>query len=232
MITPGVSILMPTRGRPKGVRELITSALDTANGEIEFIMYADCDDRTLGELRKVVDDHAPIARLLVGPRLILSEGWNICWRSAQADVFMHCGDDIRFRTSGWDTTVLKEFHDCPDRILLVYGEDGIQHDHVATHGFYSRRAADCVGYFMPPYFASDWNDAWWTDVYRALGRLRYLPNVYTEHMHPVAGKGPMDRTHNERLTRHAQLNVDQIYNVQTRELRELDIVKLRTWMED
>src|SRR5262245_52599602 len=157
--------------------------------------------------------------------------WNRCAEAATYDVMMHCGDDIIFRTSNWDQRVIDQFDRYDDRIVFVHGEDGIQHGNIGTHGFLHRRWVETVGYFVPLYFSSDYNDLWLSQVADALGRRVYLPDVYTEHMHPVVGKAPLDQTHQDRLARHQRDNVDQLY----RDLagrRDEDVVKLRRVIEE
>jgi hypothetical protein len=127
--------------------------------------------------------------------------------------------------------ILDRFEQFPDRIVLVYGRDGIHDRNLATHGFLHRRWVDTVGYFVPPLFASDFNDTWLDEVARAVGRRQYVPEVYYEHLHPAVGKAPMDRTHQERLQRHVRENCDQIWR-DTAGLRKLDADKLRAAIEE
>ena len=79
-----------------------------------------------------------------------------------------------------------------------------------THGFIHRNWVDTVGYFVPPYFSSDYNDTWLNDVANMIDRRIYV-DIKTEHMHPAFNKGPMDQTHIERLQRHQEDNVDALY---------------------
>lgn len=218
-----ISILCPTRNRLDAMRRLVQSARETAANptEIEFIFYVDEDDEPSAALADELD-----ATVVRGPRIVLSEMWNRCWDEAKYDVAMHCGDDIIFRSRDWDLHVLYAFERFPDKIVLVHGRDGYQDANLATHGFRHRNWVNATGYFVPPYFSSDYNDTWVTEVADALGRRVYVPEVYTEHMHPVAGKGTWDQTHQERLARHTRDNVEQKY----RDLlpqRLDDIAKLR-----
>lgn len=219
-----ISVLLPTRNRPANVRRLLDSALETAETEVEFVVYVDDDDPTRDETCDVLARYA--VTTIVGPRVVLSEAWNRCAERARFDVMMHCGDDIVFRTYGWDARVLETFDRYPDRIVLVHGSDGFQDANLGTHSFLHRRWVETVGYLVPPYFSSDYNDTWLNEVADALGRRVYLPNVYTEHMHPVAGKGSWDQTHQERLARHQRDDVARIYRDRAPE-RAADVDKLR-----
>lgn len=227
---PLISILCPTRGRPHQVRELIgTAGLTAARlDRLQFVFYVDGDDKARHEVQDLQRTD-PRVLVVTGPRIVLSAMWNECYERAQADVLMQCGDDIRFRTSGWDQRVLRQFAAWPDRIVLIHGEDGIQGKRIATHGFIHRRWVQQVGYFVPPRFASDYNDMWLTEVADELGRRVFLPDVLTEHMHPVAGKGPWDRTHAERLHRHNVEDCDRIWRDTAKE-RAQDVAKLRAYI--
>lgn len=206
-----ISILCPTRGRPTSVARLLSSIRRTAVSDtVEVIFYVDDDDPDLEiTVDLIQDDVRSIAR--IGPRCTLSSCWNRCWDEASGDIAMQCGDDIRFRTPGWDAQIEAAFSRWPDRILLVHGDDGFQHERTATHGFLHRRWVQTVGEFVPGIFASDWADTWLTEVADRLGRRLYLPTVVTEHLHPAAGKAQWDRTHRERLARHSAEGVDMLY---------------------
>lgn len=219
-----ISVLCPTRGRPDNMRRLVESARETAiyDDQVEFIFYVDNDDPASAHMANELGVDA-----IMGDRIVLSEMWNHCWRAATHDIFMQCGDDIIFRSDGWDVRVVEAFHSIPDKIALVHGRDGFQDANLATHGFLHRNWTDAVGYFVPPYFSSDYNDLWLTEVADTLGRRVYLEDVYTEHMHPVVGKGPLDKTHQERLVRHSNDNVEKIYRDKKPE-RLGDVTKLRS----
>lgn len=219
-----ISVLVPTRNRPHSINRLVTSAFETAATEIEFVVYVDDDDPAREENLDVLN--RPGVQVIGGSRVVLSEMWNRCWEHSSHDVAMHCGDDIIFRTANWDTRVLETFDEYPDKLVFVHGEDGFQHERIGTHGFLHANWVRTLGYFVPPYFSSDYNDLWLTEVADALGRRRYLPDVYTEHMHPVAGKGTWDVTHQERLARHQRDDVAGIYAAHTAD-RMADVAKLR-----
>lgn len=195
----------------------------TAAGEVEVIFYVDDDDPT-GDL--VRSGESNDVHVITGPRILLSECWNRCAEQARYDVLMQCCDETVFRTDDWDRFVLAEFQKVPDKIVLVHGRDGIQDAGLATLGFVHRRWVDTVGYLCPPYFSCDYNDLWLTEVADALHRRVFLVNVYTEHMHPVAHKAPLDTTHQQRLSRGQRDNVGALWVTLAPE-RAADVAKLR-----
>ncbi|MBV9179882.1 MAG: glycosyltransferase family 2 protein [Acidobacteria bacterium] len=201
-----ISILCPTRGRPENIKRLIDSLLETSTVMPEIVLYRDLDDCTPGpEFWKGVE-----IKNVLGPRITLSKMWNRCAEVSTGEILMHAGDDIVFKTKGWDDYVRRAFAAFPDRLVFVHGDDGVYGDQFGTHGFLHRAWIETVGYFCPPYFSSDYNDTWLNEVASAIGRRVPLPFV-TEHMHPLTGKAEWDKTHKERLERHKADNVDELY---------------------
>lgn len=216
-----ISILCPTRGRPVEFKRMVDSArgLATHARRIEIVAYHDEDD-TSGYygLNKI--------QWIKGPRIVLSEMWNECYRASRGEILMHCGDDIVFRTAGWDVIVREAFRDSPDKILLVHGDDMSPNtDVLATHGFLHRRWVETVGYFVPPYFSSDWNDVWLTEVADHVGRRVKVP-IVTEHMHYSFGKAERDQNTAEREERGIRDGVVELYE-KTHAERIADAQKLK-----
>ncbi len=204
-----ISILCPSRGRPERFRAMWESALSMDEDNVEIVSYHDDDDPTLG-------DYDWRRGMIIGPRIVLSECWNKCFDASTGDILMHGGDDLEFKTKNWDAIVVQAFAETPDGLVFVHGDDGSpersasHYNQFGTHGFLHRHWADTVGYFVPPYFSSDYNDTWLNDVANMIGRRVFVP-ILTEHMHPDWGKGELDQTHRERLDRHARDNVAGLY---------------------
>lgn len=202
-----ISLCMPTRYRPAGLKTMWDSARFTAANpdDLELVYRLDDDDASeYGYLE------GNVTRLR-GPRIVLSELWNDAHASAAGPIYWHGGDDNIFRTKDWDDIVRYEIGRYADGIVMVHGRDGFQDERVGTHSFLTRQWIEATGFFMPPYFSSDYNDLWLTEVADAIGRRNYVPDLYIEHMHPVAGKGTWDTTHQERLARHQQDDVAAKY---------------------
>jgi glycosyltransferase involved in cell wall biosynthesis len=223
-----ISILLPSRGRPKAAAECIRSAIDTADEPdgMETVLRMDEDDNA-GAYRDAcfrLPHIVPMAR----PRALMSNNWNDAWVNATGEILMHCGDDIRFRTQGWDTMVRAAFEAYPDRIVFVHGDDGseVWKERFGTHGFIHQRWAKAVGYFVPPHFSADWNDTWLNDVANSLGRRVYIPAMVTEHMHWSFGKGPKDETATDIVRRAGSDGNEGKYQAMG-PMRAVDVEKLR-----
>lgn len=207
------------------MRRMVDSGRETSYGRVEYVFYIDNDDPASVDMADALYLEGGDVRRIIGPRILLSSMWNECQRVARHDIYQHSCDETIYRTAGWDTAVANAFDQWPDRIGIVYGRDGIHDQNLATHGFITRAWVDAVGYFVPPYFSSDFNDLWIFNVAQAIGRTCFLPDVFAEHMHPAVGKGPLDQTHQDRLQRHSQDNVDQLWNQLINE-RQQDAQKL------
>ncbi len=191
-----ISILTPTRNRPKELLRLADSVRATAQRSQEIVARIDDD-----EPQRAAYEAIKGVRLISGPRLVMSDLWNACSQEAQGDIQLLCGDDIVFRTPGWDALIEDAFLESPDKILLVHGDDlSPNGKKFGTHPALHRRWIEITGRFTCPLFSCDWADTWLNYVADMLGRRRYLPYV-TEHMHWVFGKGIVDQTMRENMAR-------------------------------
>jgi len=210
-----ISLLLPTRKRPQSFERMVRSAHLTAAepSQIEVCVYIDDDDtESLDEANELAKEFH--VKAVVGPRITLSSTWNKAYAVAAGYLYMHAGDDIVFRTPNWDTIVKHEFNLHPDKILFAFGFDMCVQPPgtFGTHGFIHRNWVEAVGYFVPPYFSSDYNDTWLNDVAKRIGRWK-LVKILTEHLHPIRSDVDvvLDTTHKERILRHKQDDVDALY---------------------
>jgi hypothetical protein len=221
-----ISILLPTRHRPDGLRRVIDTALHTSviSHNLEFVAYVDNDDTSY-------DKDFPELVIRRGPRIVLSNMWNKCAELAKGDIFMQGNDDILFKTHGWDIKVEFAFEQSKSKILMVHGSDGSGSGHRSARGefgphpFLHRRWFETLGYVTPPYFSSDYGDTWINDLANALDCRSYIPFVI-EHCHFHFGKASQDDVTMDRLMRHSSDGVDRIYE-ELEPLRNIDIDKLR-----
>lgn len=192
-----IDLVMPSRGRPDRLRKTLESVIDTAttSGVQVFVRVDDDDSETLGQL----DDLRRLAfDIFVGPRL-WSQGamWNECAERGDGHIVGMCADDMVFRTKGWDARVEQEFAKCPDEIVLVYCDDGIQHGRIAVHSFVSRTSIRVLGTYLSEAFHLLYVDTWLDEVYGNIGRKVFMPDVLIEHEHFSAHPELWDKTYSE-----------------------------------
>lgn len=223
-----ISILLPTHKRPEWLRRMMNSATVTAHGEIEFVIYVDDDDDSYSR----EDDYLQDATIIRGPKIPISDMWNMCQEQATGPIYMQAADDILFTTDGWDVKVKQAFPE--DGIAMVFANDGhpSRGDNHGTHPFVHKNWVDAVGYFLPPGYVADWSDQWLNDVARDIGRHIYLPDVWIEHLHPALGKAIYDKTYLEADVKRAKERPDELYfSKEEQEKRKTDAELLRKVMQ-
>lgn len=206
-----ISLLLPSRQRRNDLIRFYNSAMETADNpkDIEVVVYIDNDDGAYDGLE------LPRMTIIRGERIVLSEMWNACYKACKGDYLMHCGDDLVFKSKGWDTEMTQAIDSYPGKIAVVWGDDyddGTSRHDFGTHCMIHRNWAETVGYFVPPYFVSDYNDTFFNDVGEKLHVRKYLHHVKVEHMHFSRGKADIDRNTQERLDRHAAYKPEDIYH--------------------
>lgn len=217
-----ITLVTPSRGRPQRFMQMWQSAITTATGPIECVLYLDDDD-------PMRESYPTFGTQVVGDRCVLSEAWNRAAERASGDLLMLCADDLMFRTTGWDRFIADAASAYDDGIVLVHTNDLFQGENLATHPVVSRAWVEAAGYFCPPYFTADFNDVWLHEVADMVGRRVWLPHVIIEHIHPVAGKTPWDQTYNEQRERKVADSMETVYE-RLRDERERWAERLREAM--
>jgi glycosyltransferase involved in cell wall biosynthesis len=181
--TPLFSILCPTRNRPENVKKFITSIRESCDNfnDLEILFYVDCDDLTFPE-----DVLSFNIKKIVGNRMWLPIINNILYSYSSGQIIMYAGDDLVFKTDGWDTIVKNTFNLYQDHIVLVHVNDNAYQSKLATHGFVHKKWVEALGYFHYPGRTSS-PDRWLTEVADGIGRKVYIRDLLIEHVHHRQG---------------------------------------------
>jgi hypothetical protein len=188
-VTAPLLVIVPTRGRPQNAARLVKAFEETESLNADLLFVADHDDPELPAYRTAA------------PRLMAYQGASgtgmvagLNWAAViYADVYDHLGfmgDDHLPRTAGWDAHVLGALNSPWPQV--VYGNDLFQGERLPTAAFLPSRMVRALGYMAPPVLRHLYVDNFWLELGQALGGLKYLPDVVIEHLHPAAGKTPMD----------------------------------------
>ncbi|GGK61462.1 hypothetical protein Sme01_03140 [Sphaerisporangium melleum] len=182
-------VIVPSRGRPSAVAELLDSWRQTTGGAAELLVVVDDDDPALPAYRALdvqVRVHASTGTRGIVP--VLNAAAIEAAESYPMVGFF--GDDHRPRTQAWDVTLAEALAEL--KTGLVYGDDLLRGEALPTAVAMTSNIVTTLGWMAPPTFTHLWVDNVWHDLGHTLGRLRYLPGVVIEHMHPAAGKGQWD----------------------------------------
>lgn len=196
-----VVVVVPSRGRPEAARLTVEAIRETAiRVATSVVLAVDADDPELDGYRRMVDGlhHRLFADR---PLLVVLEPEEtgdlvratntVSLRVAREDphaIIGNLGDDHRPRTRGWDRAVMESLED-PG---IAYGDDGIHGERLPSAPFISAEIVQALGWFALPACRHLYIDDAWRELGNALGRLRYLPDVSIEHLHPAVGKGAWD----------------------------------------
>lgn len=177
-------VLVPTKGRVDNVRRLYDHL--TSN-KIPHIFCMDDDDPTVREVRKFTAGVWVDTPKRLGPWLNLASAKY----ADEYDTIGFIGDDVVPRTANWWEPII-ESH---GKNSMVYTNDGHQGEGLPAAIFMDTGLIKKLGYMVYPQFTHLYIDNHWKVLGEGLGTLKYLPDVYLEHMHPYAGKADMDATY-------------------------------------
>lgn len=195
-----IAILVPSRQRIDKKNALIKSIKDTVDdiGNVTLYFGTDLDDPDREKTLEIVDSEQFIKSIDInngGEFLHLGVLWNICAAASTEEIIAMIGDDMEFRTSGWDTKILEEFSEskCPsDNFKMVSCYDGRHKKAQAVNSFIHRAYMDLTGYYMREEFPMDGIDIWLQQIYVSFGRAVYRQDIHIEHKHWTFGKSEYD----------------------------------------
>lgn len=192
-----LAVLVPTRARPERFATMAEACLNLAAGAVQVVAYVDDDDPELDAYREVARTRA---RLLVGPRLGLSQATNFAatWvlnpRNGPPPRYLaSLGDDHMPRTAGWDWTLAQA---C-GRVGWAYGDDRVQGKRLPTAWVQTANLARLLGWMMLPACQHMYVDNAVLALGRAADCISYIPQVVIEHLHPAAGTAQVDDSYRE-----------------------------------
>lgn len=192
-----LAILVPSRGRPQQMAELLAAVGRTAVTAPLVYVGLDDDDADYGDLT------AHYSNVVVhrGPRQLLAAKTNQLADEALAApnrprFLASLGDDHRPRTPGWDRKLMGAIGQL-GKPGWAYGDDKLQGPNLPTAWVQSADLVDALGWVMLPACQHMYVDNVVLELGRETGRIVYCPGVVVEHMHPVAGKAQWDSSYKE-----------------------------------
>lgn len=200
-----LQVNIPTRGRPHTVKQIVEAfdATRTDNAEARLTFIVDHDDPLFGDYRQELYEAAQLWPMVMAT-MFEAEPWDVVHgvgmvgalnqasmvqlnRSWLPYAIMFMGDDHRPRTAAFVNRYLDALADLP----IVYGNDLFQGENLPTQFAMRADVVKALGFVFPPVLFHLYADNYILELGREIG-VNYLPDVVVEHMHPAAGKAPMD----------------------------------------
>lgn len=190
-----ITLLCPSRGRPKRFAEMATSAYSLAarSDTVGILLRVDHDDPSLAEY---VDESRKFSTvsMIVGDRIPVPKACNELALKVSEDILGVVCDDGLFRTKAWDDRVRKVHASYPDGLYIAFPDAGDGQVRVG-HYFTGRQWVQLFGGIMPGCFEHFSADDWTEQVARGANRLIYMPDLLLEHMHKKYNKSSNDETY-------------------------------------
>lgn len=192
-------VIIPTRGRPQAVPEIV-QAWDDTGATADLLFAVDADDPELVAYKAHAAELKGDGRV----RFVYGKRRRLCGtlnqqatKAAPKYRFLaFMGDDHRPRPADrpWD----ERFREClSGGPGIVYGNDLLQGEAMPTAVAMTSDIVRTLGFMAPDCLVHLCLDLVWLDYGRGMGRITYLDDVIIEHLHPAAGKAEVDQGYEE-----------------------------------
>lgn len=158
-----LSVFLPSRERPFGLRTAAASLCDTASGkhDIRFLVGCDSDDpHTIATAWTLRLRGLPVYPFVAKRQGSLGQLINLMSLEAPADVYTSLADDIECTTHDWDDIIARAWQAKPDGIWWWGCPSG------TTFSVISEKWRAAAGRIFTDYFPYWWDDMWLLEVYR------------------------------------------------------------------
>jgi len=201
-ILEGISFLIPTRNRPNGMEDFAVSVDNTTKNHENIEIIFGFHENDIDSKQKA-EDLSKRLKISIRGEVIseYSDGkphlpflWNQVYMKSKYPILGFFGDDVIFRTPGWDEEVRGEFE--RNKTVMVSCNDvHVQKGLVATLFFTHKHVHEAMGFYLNERFRRWYPDTYWDYIFRKAGRLKYRDDLITEHMHPDAFPDRLDETY-------------------------------------
>jgi hypothetical protein len=185
-----ICLMIPTYKRPQKLKELIDSVYDSAY-DISNVKFSFCVNVKDEETRLFLNDYfinkntfEIIDESTMQPNL--SYYFNKMYDETKFKnaIVSMIGDDMVFKTKGWDTRILNVINNASGNALVYCDDNFTSHELCAVNLFTTREVITATKKpFMCTEFHADMIDMIWTMVGTMTGISVYLPDIIIQHNH-------------------------------------------------
>ena len=192
MIWNKINLMVPTFGRATtNLPVLIKSVIETSDPSITFFTFMtnELDPASDAKIKELLEKtpfkFTTLHENLSRPNLAVF--WNrMCEASTdKAAMVSMIGDDMIFKTPGWDKTIIK-WCNIFNGVCVIFGDDcNIMHDALTVNIFTTRKMVDAIAPhpFMAEEFPIDYMDKVWDEAAKRINRRIYVDSVKIFHNH-------------------------------------------------
>ncbi len=183
-----LTIYVPSKGRPDNAKRLQEQFYRTTKLMTRLVIINSDNDQHLDRYTGIEYSItvSPDKPGFVSP---LNLGY-LADRNTYSYAVGFMGDDHFPRTEGWDEILVQEL--LAMKAGFAYGDDGLQGILIPTQVVMTSDIPKCLGFMTLPQLKHLYADDFWRDFGMALDRIKYVPEVLIEHLHPAAGKANYD----------------------------------------
>jgi hypothetical protein len=195
------SIILASRERVHLLDSLLNSIVNNTGDKnnVEVLCVIDTDDRVTRRFVERFKTTCSFVRFIVRDRApnLNDDYLNWAWRNfSTGDNIVIVNDDVIFKTPNWDQHIMfalsQYLADKPDGIAYGWIEDGLKSRagnlNYCCFPLVTRKAAEVVGFVMPPEFPGWGADIGLYRIYSAINRVCEIPVVSFEHVSHHTGK--------------------------------------------
>lgn len=187
-----ITLICPTRGRPKLCKRMIHSAWETGNQDIEIILGIADDGVSHAEDHFGYDITG--CKVIHTGQLPSVHVANMLAKHATGDLIMLAADDVIFSTPDWDKALEVHYFSLYNKIH-VYSLRDSRDSNGTPHPIATKEYVRAMGYFFTPIFLHWYVDTWMTGIAKANECFTHLNDYLLIHDKP-SDRGMADETHN------------------------------------
>lgn len=220
-----IVVITPTRERPENFSRMVESCQTLSASGVTVYAGIDEDDPRLEDYIDLKHDRTTVG-LYFQPRKSLSEWTNVLAHYAIEDFgtenlyLVSMGDDHIVKSNFWDVKMTSMLRLLPGP-GFAYGDDMMNGSGLCTCWMVSAQVVEALGWMMLPQCKHMFVDNAIMELGEATNRIRYIPNLTIEHLHPTIKKSEIDGTYMDAETNYVP-DLEQFRNWRHGPMFELD----------
>ena len=193
-----IAIILPVRdgrlGRSSRLIRCLASYIEMTEGLSDIHLLHDEDECDI--YHPIVEQYPQIINYCIPIGITLMQKINVHALdiASKYKYVGFIGDDIVFKTKFEQIFIDLLFS---MGFGMVYGNDMVWGEKLATHPFMTSNAITAVGFFGCPAVEHNYFDNYWQAIFGSLNKIVYLPEILMEHVHPIVGKEVADNIYKE-----------------------------------